>query len=365
MRDRAIPHMRYDGIQALRLLAALLVVVTHSTFYAAERLSPEAPVWTQGAIGVDIFFAISGFVMVASTAGTGQDWKTFSARRLIRIVPMYWIATTVKILAMIAVPAAVLHAQLDPTKVALSYLFLPTRNADNDVAPTLGVGWTLIFEMAFYLLFAVALRFGIRPLRLCTIVLTALALGSVLRPSGDAWWPGLFYLDSIVLFFLVGMVIAEWSADRRAELLARRLAYVIGLWFLVDVAANGFRESAVEQFGWRVAVVALVLGVVTLEPVLHGRVPRTLLYLGAASYSLYLFHPMIAPAAPQALSFLGVNSAPLSTVLSIALSLVAAAAIYRWVEKPITGRLTAATRRRDRVLVTPTSSPMRSSHLPT
>jgi peptidoglycan/LPS O-acetylase OafA/YrhL len=59
--------VRYEGIQALRFIAALLVVVTHATFYVSERLVPGYPVWSSGAAGVDVFFVISGFVMVVSS----------------------------------------------------------------------------------------------------------------------------------------------------------------------------------------------------------------------------------------------------------------------------------------------------------
>jgi peptidoglycan/LPS O-acetylase OafA/YrhL len=81
----------------------------------------------------------------------------FTIKRLIRIVPMYWIATTIKVAALIAAPAVVLHATLDPSRIIMSYFFLPSVTPDGRWEPILGVGWTLVFEMFFYLLFAVAL----------------------------------------------------------------------------------------------------------------------------------------------------------------------------------------------------------------
>src|SRR5262249_8314784 len=108
------PDKDYEGIQSLRFFAAFLVVLTHSTFYASERLTQGIGFWPDGATGVNIFFVISGFVMVVSTAklkSVADSWKIFVKRRIIRIVPMYWLATTLKLLAMILVPSVVLHSQ--------------------------------------------------------------------------------------------------------------------------------------------------------------------------------------------------------------------------------------------------------------
>ena len=113
-------------------------------------------------------------------------------RRIVRIAPIYWIATTAKLVAMFAVPATVLHAQWDPLKTLLSNLFLPSRNVDGNVFPVHSVGWTLNFEMAFYAIFAVALFFRFNPLFFCGVVLSSVALGTLLRPEGDEWPAVLF-----------------------------------------------------------------------------------------------------------------------------------------------------------------------------
>ena len=157
-------RLNYEGIQALRFVAALLVVVTHTTFYAHERLDNSFSVWGHGTVGVDIFFVVSGFVMMYSSqkfVGSRIGWQGFGMRRLIRILPMYWIATTVKLAALVLVPAAVLHAALDPQKVVMSYFLLPTRNVDGRVEPLLGVGWTLLFEMFLVAIHLAAVMSGV------------------------------------------------------------------------------------------------------------------------------------------------------------------------------------------------------------
>jgi len=87
----------YFLIQVLRAIAALMVVVFHTTTMLADRNALPVREWVNGASGVDIFFVISGFVMTVSSAPLRKSRhpaRTFMARRIERIVPMYWLVTT-------------------------------------------------------------------------------------------------------------------------------------------------------------------------------------------------------------------------------------------------------------------------------
>jgi peptidoglycan/LPS O-acetylase OafA/YrhL len=80
-----------------------------------------------GAKGVDIFFIISGFVMVISSRSliTPNDgWKIFLKKRLIRIVPLYWAATSLKLFILLLMSSLVLHANLDGWVIIKSYFFM-------------------------------------------------------------------------------------------------------------------------------------------------------------------------------------------------------------------------------------------------
>lgn len=333
---------RFRGVQALRFLAALLVVITHATFYAQERLTPSLTVWHVGEVGVDIFFVISGFVMVVSSRGLlgePDGWKFFAVRRIVRIVPIYWLATTVKLLTLLLASGVVLHAQLG-WNVPLSYLFLPSTNIDGDVQPLLSVGWTLTYEMFFYFLFTLALLLRRDPLRFCGTALTALAVVGVFRT--DDWPAATVYFHPRVLYFLAGMVIARFAMDRARRPAAVWLSYVVALFVAVQVGprlAHAEPVAAWNDVMRPVAAIALVLVVVLAEPFLVDRLPRSLTFMGDASYSLYLFHPLIGPAAPAALAILGWHSAPLSVLGTVGVAVVVAALVYRFVERPITRRL--------------------------
>lgn len=338
----ALPRSKFDGIQSLRFVAALLVVVTHSTFYAGERLDRSIQTWEFGAIGVDIFFVISGFVMMMSTgglAGTKDGWKYFGMRRLVRIVPMYWIATTVKLLTLIVLPGAVLHAQLDPGKTILSYLFLPSRNFEGRVEPLLGVGWTLTFEMFFYFVFTVALLLRAKPIWFCASVLSLCALGTIVRP--DEWAPALVYLNPIVLYFLVGMIVGQWMRDGSIRRFLAWMSYVVALWLVIPLADGEFSRNDLSLLIRHISVAVLIIVVVAGESWISGRVPGPVIYMGDASYSLYLCHPLIAPIVPVVLGMIGLRIGGLSVVLSILAAVIGAALIFRFVERPITRYLQA------------------------
>jgi len=333
----ALPRTKFDGIQSLRFVAALLVVVTHSTFYAGERLDGSIETWSFGTVGVDIFFVISGFVMVISTgglAGTKDGWKYFGMRRLVRIVPMYWIATTIKLLTLIALPSAVLHAQLDPGKTVLSYLFLPSRNFEGRVEPLLGVGWTLTFEMFFYFVFTIALLLRVKPIWFCAIVLSLCALGNIVRP--DEWAPALVYLNPILLYFLAGMIVGQWIHDGSIRRLVAWMSYVLALWLVIPLADGEFSADDISLLIRHISVVALIIVVVASDSWISGRVPRPIIYMGDASYSLYLFHPLMAPIVPVVLAMIGFRNGGLSVVLSILTAVIGAALVFRFVERPIT-----------------------------
>lgn len=351
---------RFEGVQALRGVAALLVVATHATFYASERLDSSFAVWNYGTIGVEIFFVISGFVMVVSSQALvdrENAWRFFMMRRLVRIVPMYWLATSVKVAALLVAPVVVLHADLNLGRTVASYGFLPTRNPDGRAEPLLGVGWTLIFEMFFYVVFAVALALRARPLFLVGTVMTACSLAFLWRPADD--WPiATYYFDPIVLHFLVGMVIGYFALERNWSRLCWGLTYCIGLYaaivILGPVGGWGiYRNGAARML---VATLLVLLAVVFAKACL--RLPEWLSKLGDASYSLYLFHPLLAPAIPVALARFGIISGWTSVALTLVTMPIAAWLIYLLVERNVTKELQ---RRlpyvRDRRAVSPLGAP--------
>jgi peptidoglycan/LPS O-acetylase OafA/YrhL len=300
-------------------------------------------VWLNGGFGVDIFFIISGFVMMLTAPAFARrvngTWD-FALRRIVRVAPLYWAATTAKLVVLLLAPAVVLHTTLDWPYVVKSYLFLPAYAEDGSIAPLLAVGWTLLFEMFFYLLLTVALALGFNLFNFSAAVLLACAAGSLFVPERPPAY--LMYLNPLVLEFLLGMAFARWATKA-----SMGLATSVGLSVVGTVIIIAFPGDLVDRVGIVRAIgpALLVLGVVGLERHVR-RFPPALVFLGAASYSLYLMHPLIAPLGPAMLSRVGLVWPVTSVLLCVILSLSAGVAVFVLFERPITIRLGRLVRRR-------------------
>ncbi|WP_425358230.1 acyltransferase family protein [Brevundimonas subvibrioides] len=200
------------------------------------------------------------------------------------------------------------------------------------------MGWTLIFEMFFYALFTLALLLRLRVLPFLAVVLSLCAIGALFRqPDWPAWT---VYLNMRVLEFLAGMLIAQHLSHRKAPLWVP-LAALVGGFILIL-----FAPSAGGGLGEIITLVLpaslVVCGAVALEPHFKGRFPSWVIFLGAASYSLYLIHPIAAPVVPQVLGKLGFTIGWLSVAGSITAAICAAIFTYFLFEKPVTKWLARA-----------------------
>jgi len=347
MRTRQAP---FRLVQALRYVAAVLVVVAHACYYTAERFDEHTPQLERiSGFGVWLFFAISGFVMVLVGDDLGRapgSWHRFARARLARVVPLYWLMTTIKVFAVVVAGSLVVNSALSPGTVLASYLFLPSHDEAGAIHPLWGVGWTLVFEMAFYALMTLALAIRIDPLKLCAPVLAVAAVASLIRPTtGSAWW---FYADDVTLYFLAGMVIARgWRARRpvRTVMLLGGIAVLMGI--LASVRAERLDVGGAVV---PLAISAVLMTAVWLEDRIGRFVPRWVMVGGASSYALYLVHPLLAPVVPAALTAVGALWVPWLAVVTITVGamLVMAPLAHRLVERPLTraaGRLLLPSRR--------------------
>jgi exopolysaccharide production protein ExoZ len=337
-------RVRYQGIQALRFLAAMMVVLTHSTLYVSERLDPEFAVWATGARGVDIFFVISGFVMVLAAQDRTGDWVSagaFLVRRSTRILPLYWLATTVNLAVLLVVPSLVLHSSLDWGVVGRSYLLVPDYNDSGRIEPLLGVGWTLYFETFFYATFALALWLRSNPLLLVTVVLTACSIAAMQRAPD--WPPAAVYLNPILLDFVLGMAVAVWGRQARAGLLGSLCVMALGVTGLLGAHAWFDLYPTLLTRGLPAALI--VLGVVMMEPYVDWDRVRALTFLGAASYALYLFHPLVSPLAPVLLGQGGVKNGWVSVVASACMAIGVAILVHLLIEAPLLSAMTEKLKR--------------------
>lgn len=284
------------NIQALRALAALLVVVVHLEGLGAP-LGLRQEFFDPFAVGVDLFFVISGFIMVHTTSRHPIAPGVFLLNRLARIAPLYWLLTLGVFLIALGRPAMLGGTQADWDALWRSLAFIPHERADGTLRPVLFVGWSLNLEMAFYCLFALALTVrgtGARVAVGVGLLLLAVALG-VTMGSGMA--PELRFLTQpILLEFGVGMIMGWLYPRLPSNPEVALVAAIVGLAALPLLIV-------VAQWpvpgGW--PATALPAGVVVMAALVAERGgltigTRWLPALGDASYALYLSHPFVTQA---------------------------------------------------------------------
>jgi exopolysaccharide production protein ExoZ len=345
---------KIGAVQALRAFAALSVAILH-VLHDAIPLDPTGHIeqWHNALpweSGVDLFFVISGFVMVYASAdlfGRRSSPATFMTRRLIRIVPLYWAATTLFLVVALAAPGSVTGDDLSFSHVMMSYIFLPSRRSDGSIQPVYSLGWTLNYEMFFYVVFAACI---VLPRRLAVMAValllgSAMALHRLVPPQATAL---VFWTDGRLLEFLLGMAVAVIATKGVAFPILIRVGLALTAVILLIVMHRSGIPSAPITTGTLMSllVAAAVLG----RPV---RVPGTLLLLGDASYALYLVHPFaMRPVGLiwQYLHFTGLVLASVYAGTVLLLATLGAVGVYLWFERPagtwLRSRLTKQARHR-------------------
>jgi exopolysaccharide production protein ExoZ len=282
----------FESIQALRGVAALLVVV----FHAGLRVDFTQTTFRIGNSGVDIFFVISGFVMWTVTARRPTRPGVFLRHRFIRLIPLYWLFTLVTVAAWFIVPSA--FPRMHPTlgHYLLSLAFIPHVSPDNGmIMPVLGQGWTLNFELFFYLLFAAVLSLP-QLRRFATIGLILLALPVIGFLVQTPAVPVTSLLSPLLVEFLGGIVIARLVIDGvRLDPVWTLICVATGVVLLLCAAPPPDDDGArLLQYG--LPAFLIVGGTVAAEingNVRIGALPR---WLGDASYSIYLSHTFVISA---------------------------------------------------------------------
>jgi exopolysaccharide production protein ExoZ len=282
-------------LQYLRGIAAMMVVYFHSVVQL-KNLGIDTPLLPMmGEAGVDLFFVLSGFLMWITTSGKTVAPGAFLVKRLLRIVPLYWMLTIVAGAAALLAPALLKHTIFETSHFFSSLLFLPAPNPSyldpQDVGlrltPLLVPGWTLNYEMFFYVIFAAVLFFPQR-LRLMLVggAFVAISLSGLLLEPGSALQ---FYGNPIIFEFVMGIGVAM-LVERRLLLDARVATLMTVVAFATMLLANFDSLVISRAIVFGVPAAFIVYGLCCME--IKG-VIRNFTYLrivGDASYSLYLTH---------------------------------------------------------------------------
>lgn len=326
--------MQFVGIQYLRGVAALAVVLFHVAAFVFGQ--PTEKTLTVGGLsaGVDIFFVISGFIIWRTTDKSEISPITWWCGRLIRIVPLYWIALLSTLVAK-RLMGAHMPGGIEAFK---AFAFIPVINsADQTMTPFLSPGWTLNYEFAFYGIMAVVLNLPERWQRGCALV--AVFVGLVgLRSMIDPLDPIQFRMTSPLFFeFLAGIAIAILSRSILREAAGRA---ALGVFFVLSaILFYTFVTPRMFPNGPRfvyfgVPAALLVLASILLENLIRQRVMQPLKRLGDSSYSLYLSHPLILMIGFGAFGEFGISRVWIGIFLMV-LCVATGLAMHRYIERPL------------------------------
>ncbi len=323
MSEGGEPLRRLHGIQYLRAFAALCVLTFHA-------IRPTGAPLGFLSLGVDLFFVLSGFLMVAITDERSRPLPFFRDRFL-RVVPIYWIVTLCALLMFLSGKAGPL--QSDAWHLFASFAFIPAQHPSSSyLFPLVPPGWTLNYEMLFYTLFAMLL---VLPRRaqvwtLAALLFSAVLFGRIVQPDDPilrAW------THPILLEFLAGIWLGRaWQQGRRLwPILLASIPLTVAAFYLLT-SPDGWWHGRILVIP---ILLALLVGVLTLERrgggIPNWRIPRL---LGDASYSIYLWQFFAVAAARFAQVRFGLpeQAAP---IFIFCTGLVGGIVAYFLVERPL------------------------------
>lgn len=327
------------GIQLLRAIAALAVVFFHCHFYHIET----------GTFGVDIFFIISGFIIAYMV---NQTTRHFMIKRIIRVAPLYVLATFLTVALVLIEPQWFNHAIVNAEALIKSLLYIPYRIRES--GPILSSGWTLNDEMFFYGAMFLCIMLVRRKELLvpaCAALLISLlivlnsfsesaiaASGHVLRFYRNGLLPEFIY--GLGLYYFWGYYNAHKTRSVTALMVIGGLAaFVLMIYADINQLLSGLPRNV--RYG--IPALLFVNAFLAMENKINDKNPviRVGLKLGDASYAMYLFHPfviyfllrlvypkIIGPSVSMAVALA-------ELILSLVLVATASIFIYEFVDKPM------------------------------
>ena len=357
MTDTMAQKKNIDSLQLLRAIAVSLVILLHAgsngttKFAAANPIGSFYHLETWGAIGVDLFFAISGFIMtiVMPAYLKPGGWKTFFVKRAVRILPLYYLLSALLVFTTVFVH----HQALDIQTVVKTLIFFPLFDSKTIVSPLMGVGWSLSYEIYFYTLIGMLLIFKKDLYRRMLLLIVVLSIAGLLIPTEI---PLLKFLTSpILLEFGFGIVCGlVYQKFNKLELLpSQKKAISVGLLLTglvlmcatifvrpdfdlhsITLVQNVNEKAFYRALLWGLPSAIFMLGTILTMQSFHKRTPAACVLAGDASYSAYLIHTKVYLMFAYVFKYLSLGPV-LYLIVIVPACLMVSIVFYRLVEKPL------------------------------
>jgi len=343
------------SIQILRAIAALSVVNVHATGAKDYNLLYF------GSFGVDIFFVISGFVIAFVIT---KDTSHFMLKRFFRICPMYYLATLVAAVSLFVFPQLINNeVSLSVVGFIKSLLFIPS--AENGGKPVLGVGWTLQFEMFFYLVMYISLLLlrnkKYAPYLCIVLILLYLGVAQVIRPNNYALK---YFNNDLMLEFVYGVILFKCyeyvktknlNINSVAKIIMSAIGAISCYGFMIFINSNQLYVTyRCVYFG--LPSLLFVISLLALEKNMKDtNWTRVFVKIGEASYIMYLLHYHIVLFFSRVIfnKLIGPNSIFILELFKLIIAFIAVIVIsvilHEFVDNPIQKRLKKLLKRKKTV----------------
>lgn len=344
----------------LRALAVILVIYNHSMIIGSDNKYAESIQrnflflrhWTS--IGLDLFFVISGLIMTIVTQSylkKPSGWFNFFLKRMLRIIPLYWLYSIV-----VYFERYFLKHPVEPGEIAKTILFFPIFAAKDAIYPIIGQGWSLTYEMYFYILIVVFLFFKSKNIfRVLLATLLILAIGGYfINPANVSLK---FICTPILLEFALGVAVGIGYHYVTAYYQKLKLntvktlsvtATIIGLLLMLaslfynsEHISNPFYVITDNTIAmsrsliWGVPCSIFVFGLLFMELSFNLQIPKSLIKIGDASFSGYLVHILVIITVGKLYSKFGFNNGDAFIIIASILSILASLPLYQYIEKPL------------------------------
>jgi len=271
------------SIQFIRFIAALFIVFMHSLLEYGNALRI-------GDFGVDIFFILSGFIISYITE---SDRHKFLTKRLIRIVPIYWLFTFVISFSALLFPELFRTISWDALHTLKSLFFFPGSEAQGYL-PIMKLGWTLNIEMLFYILFFLSMKFSHKYRELITSIIIIIIIMTLQKLELDAAYAINFYSSPLFIEFIYGMLLAKiWHRYKPRSSLKACIALASTSIAILILVNNYIQVGEYRFIFYGIPSLIFVYSFLLVEKYfsnLNKRIQRIILWLGEMSYPLYLIH---------------------------------------------------------------------------